>query len=230
MKTLSNLDFLTVWERGSHLHPLDRALLLLASALPDESSNGLAEWPLGRRNGALARLRRAHFGKKLEGWVACPCCTERLEFALDTEAIAGEGGTPEMRIAVGERTFRLPNSRDLAGVAHENDTDEAAWRVLRACCADEADLAGADIDAIGERIAEADPLAETRVSLRCPECGNQWDEPLDIAAWLWEETEARSRRLLLDVHTLALAYGWSEGEILSLSEARRALYLEMVQA
>jgi len=38
------------------------------------------------------------------------------------------------------------------------------------------------------------------------------------------------RRLLVEVHALASAYGWSEQEILSLSDARRRLYLEMVQA
>ena len=76
----------------------------------------------------------------------------------------------------------------------------------------------------------SDPLAETLVNLRCAECGHQWEEELDIAAWLWVEIEARARRLLFDVHTLATAYGWSEHEILSLSEPRRTLYLEMVQA
>jgi hypothetical protein len=32
------------------------------------------------------------------------------------------------------------------------------------------------------------------------------------------------------VHTLASAYGWSESEILALSDARRRLYMEMVNA
>jgi hypothetical protein len=53
---------------------------------------------------------------------------------------------------------------------------------------------------------------------------------LDLPAFLWTEIEAQVRRLLLDIHTLAVAYGWSEREILSLSDARRRLYLEMVQA
>ena len=42
--------------------------------------------------------------------------------------------------------------------------------------------------------------------------------------------EAHARRLLLDVHQLASAYGWSEMEILSLSATRRNAYLEMVRA
>ena len=33
----------------------------------------------------------------------------------------------------------------------------------------------------------------------------------------------------MEVHTLASVYGWTEREILSLSEPRRAFYLEMVR-
>jgi hypothetical protein len=79
-------------------------------------------------------------------------------------------------------------------------------------------------------MALADPLSETRLKLHCPKCGNEWDETLDLVVFLWSEIEARAKRLLLDVHDLASAYGWTEKEILSLSEPRRANYLEMVRA
>jgi hypothetical protein len=78
-------------------------------------------------------------------------------------------------------------------------------------------------------MALADPMAETRLTLHCPKCENIWDETLDVVAFLWEEIEARARRLLLEIHTLALAYGWTEAEILSLTEDRRGRYVEMVQ-
>jgi hypothetical protein len=35
------------------------------------------------------------------------------------------------------------------------------------------------------------------------------------------------RRLLREVHTLALAYGWREADILNMSARRRRFYLEM---
>jgi hypothetical protein len=47
---------------------------------------------------------------------------------------------------------------------------------------------------------------------------------------LWAEIEVRAKRLLLEVHLLATAYGWSEAEILSLNAQRREFYLEMVRA
>jgi hypothetical protein len=47
---------------------------------------------------------------------------------------------------------------------------------------------------------------------------------------MWAQIDARARRLIAEVHTLAREYGWSEREVLDLSEVRRALYLELAQS
>jgi hypothetical protein len=231
MRTLSNLELLELWERGCTLHPIDRALHALALALPDQPYDALADWPLGRRNTALAELRSACFGPKLEGWVACPECSERLEFKMDANAF--NAALPPPQITVRGRSFRLPTSRDLARIAAESDPLDAAIQLAEQCCLTSPEAAhwsDHDLDEIGIQLAEADPMAETRISFECSECGHRWDQPLDIAAWLWTEIEARGRKLLFEVHTLASAYGWFESEILSLSEVRRGLYLQMVRA
>jgi hypothetical protein len=87
-----------------------------------------------------------------------------------------------------------------------------------------------EIERIGEELAEADPLAEIQIALGCPTCANQYTEAIEIASFLWAEIEACAKRLLWEVHALATAYGWTEPDVLALSPARRALYLEMVQA
>ena len=238
MRTLSNLDLLDLWERGTVLHPLDRALLALSVAQPDEDCSTLADWPLGRRNAALIRLRRACFGQRLSGWVACPECGERLEFSIDAAKLDADSSSVPLpdplldmdRFEGDGQSFRPLTSRDLAAVAGEADEQAAALELLRRCCAGGDGFSAEQIDAISNRLAQADPMSETLLDLECAECGHRWNEPLDIAAWLWTEIEARARRLLLDVHTLAAAYGWTEAEILSLSEPRRAIYMEMVQA
>ncbi|WP_058187115.1 hypothetical protein [Terracidiphilus gabretensis] len=235
MRTLSNLDFLELWERGAVLHPLDRALLAISMAAPGEDYGTLAAWPLGRRNVALNQLHRACFGQMLTGWVACPECSERLEFSLDAEKLYGDVQEIAGEIVIDGRRFRPLTSRDLAGVVNESNEQAAALKLMRQCCLDSGEFDGStfsleEIDAISEQLAQADPLAETLLELQCAECGHCWNEPLDMAAWLWTEVEARARRLLLDVHTLAATYGWSEAEILSLSEQRRGLYMEMVRA
>ena len=233
MRSLSNMDFLNLWEGGAGLGPLDRGLLALGAALPDTPHDTLADWPLGLRNRSLAELQCAVFGRDLQGWVSCPRCAEKLEFQLDGGALALEKPLHCGPVEVGGHSFRLPTSRDVAGVAHETDARAAAVRLIESCRVDPSgpvEWSDADIEEIGECLAAADPLAETRLTLRCAECSHEWEESLDIAGFVWQEVEARANRLLRDIHTLAAAYGWTESEVLRLSEARRGLYLDMVRA
>jgi len=234
MRPLSNPDFLSVWERGLWLHPLDRSLLALATALPETSYESLADWPLGCRNRALAELRCACFGPSLQAWMTCPQCGERLEFEMDAGSLAREPNEPGPRepIFANGRSFRLPTSRDLARVARESDSRLAAIRLLEGCLLEGGvtrPWCDEDMEEVGEKMARADPLAETRLALQCAACGHEWDETLNIAAFVWTEIEARAKRLLFEIHTLASAYGWTEKEILSLGDRRRASYMEMAQ-
>ena len=232
MRALSNADLLDLWERGSSLHPMDRGLLALHTALAETSFESLADWPLGRRNQALAELRCSWFGARLEAWTACPRCGEKLEFQMDARTLAADAPVAGP-ITVKGQSFRFPTSRDLARSLRETAPRTAAVRLLESCRLDAGEpptWSEQDIDEIGEQMALGDPLAETRLSLDCPACANQWDEALDISAFLWTEIDARARRLLLEIHALASTYGWTERQVLSLSEARRAVYLEMCHA
>ncbi|MFP3556891.1 hypothetical protein SB861_40185 [Paraburkholderia sp. SIMBA_049] len=242
MRTLTQADFLALWENGRTLHPIDRGLLVIHAAFPETQRESVADWPIGRRNRALAELRCASFGAALRGWTACRRCAEQLEFELDGHALSL--GAPPRRdepIAVAGHAFRLPTSRDLAAIAAEPDPADAALRLLTQCRVDGPaqsplddgfirELTREDIDAIGEQMALADPLAEIALLFDCPACGESFQESLDLVSFLWAEIEGRAKRLLLDVHALATAYGWSETEILSISAARREFYLDMVGA
>jgi hypothetical protein len=245
MRALSDSELLDLWEGGLRRHPLDRALLALCAAYPETGYERIAEWPLGRRNRALIEMHCERFGRSLRGWIACTRCGEKLEFELDGEMVAATASSeghpthlnnPDQPIVFNQRAFRLPTSRDLAAAAHEPDPRLAAIRIVESCRLEPRIDPGADewtnedLDAIGERMALADPLAETRLVMHCLKCDYDWQENLDIAAFLWAEIEARGRRLLAQIHALASAYGWTEAEILSLSDNRRARYLEMVQS
>lgn len=80
---------------------------------------------------------------------------------------------------------------------------------------------------LAEEAERADPDAEITLTIACPECGEATPAELDIADYLWTELDAWARYVLLDVHLLATAYGWSEPEILALSPQRRRYYLEL---
>jgi hypothetical protein len=233
MRAVSNLEILRLWERGIGMHPLDQALLAIAAALPETPSSAFPDWPLGQRNAALVRLIRTWFGASIKGWCECPECDERLEFEMDTGLLTGVDYDDDRPVIVRGRSFRLPTSRDLADIVHETDPRRAAERLLQGCCVkgeESPEWTDEDIEGVGEQLVHADPMAETLLQLRCAICGNEWTEPLDMPHFLWTEIEARAHKLMIEVHALASAYGWSEAEIFGLSDIRRALYLELVQA
>jgi hypothetical protein len=236
MRILNNADFLTLWETGHQLHPLDRGLLAIGASLPEIADEPVADWPLGRRNRALAELRALYFGPHLEGWMACGQCGEKLEFKVDCRNLAKTyDQTSSQTIAVQGSTFRLPTSRDLARIADEIDPQRAAMLLLENCtidhaATDPADWTETEIEAVTEEMARADPLAEISLDFECPACHHTSEELLDLPSFLWAEIETRAKRLLIEVHALASRYGWSESAILAMSESRRAAYLQMVQA
>ena len=212
---------------------MDQALVLLSAAPPERADTCLEEWPLGRRNSGLVSLHCAWFGPKLQGQVICPDCAASLEFQMDSEALCKKEVSAGAPIVVKGHTFRLPTTKDLALALRAADSRLGAIAMIENCRVDadeRIDWQDEDLEAIGEQMASADPMAEIRLAFECATCGHPWDETLDMAAFLWAEIEARSRRLLMEAHTLAAAYGWSETEILSLSEPRRRFYLEMVRA
>jgi hypothetical protein len=233
MRALTSSACLEVWERGRRLHPLDRGLLALSFAMPEAPTEDFADWPLGRRNEALLELYCCFTGR-FEAWISCPRCGEKMDLELEARDFLEESGNAtRTTVIIGRREFRLPTSRDLAAVASENDLRAAASRLVERCLlkgGESAALTDAEIEHIEQQMAAADPLAEIRLSLCCPSCSFVWEESLDVATFLWAEVEVRGRRLLGEVHTHARAYGWTEAEILSLSNSRRSLYIEMNSA
>jgi hypothetical protein len=234
MRELAAGALLFAWERGRNRHPLDRALLLYSIATPEDEPDALADRPLGRRNAALLRLRESMFGDALSACLDCPRCGEGLEFGLSASALRTQSVADTSHVEVDGIRFRLPTTRDLVRIAHEKDEDTAAQRLLLSLIeanqvADEG-AAVALVSRLATALEQADPRIDFALNLDCPACGHAWTASFDIAGYLWEEIDARSRRLLDEVHVLARAYGWPEPEILGLTDARRAAYLERVMA
>lgn len=235
MLALTPEHLLTVWEQSARRHPIDRALLLFAIAAPHTPPDTLADQPLGVRNAALMALRRASFGPRLDAWADCAACGERLEFALDAAQLPPAPADERAALEVAGYRFHRPTSRHLAQLSTAADADAGAHQLLRDCAESAADLPAdpaalsALLDAVDAAMDAADPWADLTMGIRCPACGHEDDAAFDIAAYLWEEIDSHARRLLDDVHTLAQAYGWTEPDILALSDARRAAYLERVQ-
>ena len=246
MRPLSATQILALWEAGQTRHPIDRALLALALAMPDEAPDALADRPVGWREVNLLALRNATFGSALDGYAPCPACGAVMEFALDGSVLVDELPAPDKdaRIVIDNRQWRVPSSRDQAAILDAADPEEAVQRLLARCAIDESpphrpvavdgqkwpktEISPALIGELEARMEQLDPAANIRLGMRCSDCGHTWDAFLDVAACFWTELSARARQLLETVHRLASAYGWREADILSLSPARRAAYLNMV--
>jgi hypothetical protein len=246
---LSAAELLEVWERGYAATPAARGLELLRAAHPDTPPRQLGEASLGWRDRELLALREGTFGSRMTGLADCPACAEPLELPLtvadllDQAAPGGARGpshAAEVTVTAGghEVTARVPNTLDLVAVAGLDDRVRAG-RVLLERCVLASRRDGLEVavdqlpepvaDAVAERLAEADPQADVRVASTCVACGHAFSVVVDVAAFLWAEVEARAKRLALDVHVLAGAYGWAEADILALSPWRRELYLQAVR-
>lgn len=236
MLRLTPERLLSVWEDGARRHPIDRALLLLAIARPDTPPEQLADVPLGTRNAVLMALQSASFGPQLPSWADCRACGERMEFELDPAQLPDQVIETTVAIEVGGHRFQRPTSRHLARIADANDEEQAALQLLQDCAEapDELPLDTPGLrrlmDAAQSAIEAADPWSDLSLLVCCPACGQEDEVTFDIAGYLWEEIDSHAQDLLDDIHSLAGAYGWTESEILALSNARRNAYLQRVQA
>ncbi|MEU9154414.1 hypothetical protein AB0D59_28600 [Streptomyces sp. NPDC048417] len=231
-------DLLATWEAGLGEAPAGRALLLHRAARPDVDATRLPALPVGERETDLITLRRALFGERMDVRLECAACGQDMEFDLDAGQLAGSlGGRGEPVVRIQESgwdvEFRLPSIADLHTAARAADPRAA----LLARCLVTAAHDGTAVPAgelpppvrrrIAEAVEAADPGADLTLDVACPECGEATRAELDIASYLWTELDSWARDVLLDVHLLATAYGWSEPEILALSPLRRRYYLEL---
>lgn len=243
MRPLTAQEIIQVWERGQVAHPLDRALLILFPVLPGAEWDSLSRLMLGQRNARLYELRRLTFGPALRAFAECPRCACVLEFSADVHELCHTGQAPEAErerlLNVGEfdLRFRPLDSHDMAAAASRSDVQSARDELIGRCLLEAwrgetkvrvSELPEEVIAALAESVSECDPSAETLLRLSCVVCRHEWATLLDVASFFWLEIAAEAKRLLLTVHTLAGAYGWREDDILSMSAARRQLYLEMI--
>lgn len=244
MRAPSASELLGVWEQGLARSSAQRALLLLGVACADLPPERLARLSIGQRDGHLLALRECLFGPRLTSLAACPACAEKVEarFQVADLRVSPPEETPDfLTLTTGgfEFRFRLPDSLDLARLDPAADLAENQRRLLETCVIEARrdkrpvavkDLPSEAVDAISDQMAAADPQAEIRLAMSCPQCAHHWQAPFDIASFIWTEIHAWVTRLLREVHALASAYGWREADILALSPWRRQAYLELIHA
>lgn len=246
MRALPASDLLDVWERGLAQMPLGRAASLLAAAFPERSAQELEGLTIGRRDALLLSLREWTFGPSVNAMTTCETCKAAVElsFQIDDLKVEPRAKGDELEATVGGYVLqlRLPNGGDLARVLPlaRGAKDARAAEALFAACLLRAETGGHSVNAASlpaevvdqamDAMAQADPQADIRLAIECPECGSRGRVPFDIVSFFWREIEEFAIRTLREIHVLASAYGWAEDRILALSPMRRRCYLEMVGA
>lgn len=223
-------SLLRLWERGEREHPIDRAISILQT-FSGTPAHELARLDVGRRDALLFQSRALLFGTAIEGFATCGRCGCAIEVSMAAPQISADRAEaadhdPWLALNTDGRVieYRLPTSLDLAAIAR-CDSIEAAHQRLRERCIRGADAVG--IAAAVREIARRAEPASLDVALECPSCGHAWTVDFDIAVFFWDEVSRLARRLLRDVDAMARRYGWSEHDILAMSDTRRRHYLEL---
>jgi hypothetical protein len=219
---------LELWERGLGQAGAARADLVL------HASGGGAAPPrtLGERNVSLIELHARLFGPQLDLLSRCPSCGTAAQFSSDCGALAAlrpdaDPARPH-RVEIQEYAieFRLPDGTDLAEASREDAEDEFVRHLLERCvlaCSlgresvPVCDVPERVLDDLSQRMEALDPAARVAFAVECPQCGARWDAHLDVEQLVWTKVQAAAERLLLEIDTLARAYGWTEREVLALS-------------
>jgi hypothetical protein len=234
VRRLTPQELLELWDRGADRSRAERAVDLLTAADFEDGGDDAAALSVGHRDDALLTLREWTFGSAVHGEAECGHCGAELELDFETADVrAGPGpaSSGELEVRSGRRriAFRSPTGADLLAAEHVGGTDAARTLLLERCVTSEgATLSPAAVDAVAASMADADPQADVRLTVACPDCGAPSILPFEVDTFFWREIEAWAQRLLHEVAALARAHGWTEGEILALSPRRRRFYLEAV--
>ena len=227
---------LDTWERGLGQPPVEQSLVMAAAA----TGGPVAHLTVGERDRRLIDLWQ-EFGPAVTAVTACPACGEELELAFGLAELQAAGSPPAEPVSVlldgYAVTARPPTGHDLIACRRPGDLDATRAALLDACVVsarrDGTDVAAVDLPpvvvaAVEDALARVDPQADPLIGVSCPDCGHEWEAGLDVGEFLWARLDVWARRLLYDLHRIASAYGWPEGEILALSPARRRFYLEAI--
>ncbi|MBB5503117.1 hypothetical protein [Paraburkholderia sp. MM5384-R2] len=240
MRALSGERLLEAWEQGRSEPAVLRAIALLAAALPECGRPQLLHLSIAERNRLLLQLRRISFGPVLGGYAACTRCSAAMEFSLHVDAALESLDDMATPASVAwlegglSLNLRQANTTDLLALMHASGDEPAETLLLSRCLGFErgcdAAIEPACLPSVREHFEQLHAGSELRCALCCPQCAHEETWDLDVAHFVWTEARHAAQRLLTDIHTLALHYGWSESAIAAMSQPRRDAYLELLDA
>jgi hypothetical protein len=199
------------------------------------SENEVWAWTLKKRLQALLEVTMVTRGKELILQVNClnSRCGERFELPLELEKFKEIPAEEEFEFRVEDKSIqlRLPNGHDQRyWLQHQHESmAEIATKLVVSVNNepphDEWQIPAEWLDNVGEMLEVHDHLMTLRFDTRCPVCNEELGLVVDLEAQLLICLQHAQQKLLDEIHQLAMAYHWSERDILLLTPSRRRFYL-----
>ena len=196
-------------------------------------------WSLKKRLQALLAIAIKTRGSRLVLHAICPdpACGERIELPLDLTMFQQADLEETFVFDIDGRALqvRLPNGADQRRwLQHREEAVTALAKNLVIKVdgvrpGDDWHFRDEWIDDFSVALEAHDALMTLQLNSACPACGRELKIAVDLEAQLLTSLSQVQRQLLLDVHLLALAYHWSERDVLALPTRRRHFYLMQLQ-
>jgi len=198
----------------------------------------IADLCVADRQFLMLRLAAMLGGEQMWLKVECAHCDSLFDVEVQRcDLPVKEAGQdfPIVTLRIEERKIdvRVPTGADQQRIGNSPE-EEAIQQLLQNCILSVngsppgmdfvENLSKSDIDAIDEALDEASPAVCDQLRVTCPECGREQHAELDH----YGPAGMNEHTFYDEVHTLASHYHWSEASILDLPQARRRLYLSMI--
>lgn len=202
-----------------------------AGAAPDDAE--LWSWTVNRRLQGLLAVTIATRGDAWTTTIRCSndSCAEPMDLPLRLGAFMRREDPAHVTCTFGDEErveVALPTGTDQMAWLREGSNEAGA--MLRRLLPTDADAMPPErLGAVEDSLAEADPLTVLDIETRCPACDAESHLALDLEHVCLTLLAAEQPGLLDDIHSLALAYHWSEAEILAVAPERRREYLARLE-
>jgi hypothetical protein len=189
----------------------------------------LWDWTINRRLQGLIAVTIATRGVAWTSILRCQACSAPMDLPLQLDAFRRDEDPLSVACALED---------EMQDIAVPTGADQRTWlragadgpvAMLAHLLPQGAATSPERLAAVEAALAAADPLTVLTIGTQCPECGADNSMELDLEATCLALLAAEQPRLMDDIHALALAYHWTEAEVVAVPPRRRRQYLDRVE-
>lgn len=199
-----------------------------------EPAEAVASLAASDRDALLAALHRGLWGDRIVTSLECRACGATYDLSFELTALqrsieaarepAEVVETRKLRLVSGQ-VFTLPDAdaEDAAAQRDHTDANDALAQGI-------AGTGTVDLAELDARLEALAPLLDVDLEAPCAECGHPALARFDIQTFTLQRLLDERETTLAEIHSLASGYGWSLGDILTLSRSLRRSFALRVGA